>query len=78
MPKLHQRLHRNLGRAERKLRTLWIQHPGRNGQITAIAMLAYGAFTTTPFYALVNAQRLAEKGMPTIVDRDSLNKMGII
>lgn len=78
MPKLHQRLHRNLWRAERKLRALWIQHPGRNGQIAVVAKLAYGAFTGALFLALVNAQGLTEEGMPTIVDRDGLKNMGIM
>jgi hypothetical protein len=78
MPKLQQCLHRNLRRAERKLRTLRIQHPGRNGESAAVGKLAYGAFTGALFLALVDAQRLTKEGMPTIVDPDSLKNMGIM
>lgn len=78
MPKLHQRLHRNLWGAERTLRTLWIQHPGRNGQIAVVAKLAHRAFAGALFLALINTQGLAEEWMPSIVDRDGLENMGIM
>jgi hypothetical protein len=72
MPKLHQRLHRNLWRAKRKLHAIGIQHPGRNGQIAVVDKLAYGTFARGPFLAFINAQGLTEERMPTIVDCDSL------
>jgi len=78
MPKLQQRFHGNLWRAERKSRALWIQHPGRNGQSAAVDKLTHRAFTGALLPALVNAQRLTEAGMPTVVDGDSLKKMGIM
>ena len=78
MLKFDQRFHRNLWMAKRKLRALWIQHPGRNGEHAAIDKLAYGAFTALLFLALVNAQRMAEQRVPTIVDRDGLKNMGIM
>jgi hypothetical protein len=79
LPKLHQCFHRNLRRAEQKLCALWIQHPGRNSQSAAIVKLAHHrAFTGAPFLPLVNAERLTEERMPTIADRYSLKKMGIM
>ena len=81
MAKFDQCFHRNLGRAERTLRALWIQHPGRDGESAAIdelAHCAFSAFTSMLLRALINAQRLAEEGMPTVVHRDSLKNMGIM
>jgi hypothetical protein len=78
MPKLQQRFHRNLWWAERKSRALWIQHPGRNCQSAAVDKLTHDAFTGALLPALVNAQRLTEAGMPTVVDGDSLKEMGIM
>ena len=78
MLKFDQRFHRNLWRAKRKLRALWGQHPGRNGEHAAVDKLAYGAFTALPFLVLENAQRMAEQRVPTIVDRDGLKNMGIM
>ena len=46
--------------------------------MAVVAKLAHRAFAGALFLALVNAQGLAEEGMPTIVDRDSLENMGIV
>ncbi len=78
MPELHKCLHRNLGRAKGKLRALWIQHPGGNGESGLVGKLAYRAFAAAFFPALVNMQRLTKEGMPAIVDGDLLKKMGIM
>jgi hypothetical protein len=78
MPKPHQRLHGDLRSAKRRLRTLQIQHPGRNAESAAVGYLTHYVFAAARFFALVNAQRLAEVWVPTIVDRDGLKNMGIM
>jgi hypothetical protein len=60
------------------LRTLWIQHPGGNAESGAVGKLAYRAFTTAFFPALVDAQGLTKERMPAIVDGNCLKNMGIM
>jgi hypothetical protein len=79
MSELHQRLHRNLWRAKRELRALWIQHPGRNGESSAtVHKPAHRVFSGAFFPTLINAQGLTDEWMPAIVDCDSFKKMGIM
>jgi len=78
MPKPHQRLHRDLRSAKRRLRTLQIQHPGRNAESAAVGYLTHCVFTAARVFTLINAQRLAEVWMPPIVDRDGLKNMAIM
>jgi hypothetical protein len=78
MSKPHQRLYRDLRSAKRRLRRFQIQHPGRNAESAAIGYLTHCVFTAARFFTLVNAQRLAEVWVPTIVDRDGLKNMGIM
>ena len=78
MPKLHQRLYGHLRSAKRKLRTLQIQHPGRNAESAAVGCLAHYVFAAPRLFTLINAQTLAEVWVPPIVNRDGLENMGIM
>ena len=78
MPQPHQRLYRDLRSTKRRLRTLQLQHPGRNAESAAVGCLTHCVFTVARLFTLVNAQRLAEVWVPTIVDRDGVKNMGIM
>jgi len=79
IPKLQQRRDGDLRRAECKLRTFRTQHPHGNREGgRASSELANYALTICPCFAPANLQGLAEQWVPTIVDRDGLETMGIM
>jgi hypothetical protein len=78
VPKLQQRRHGDLRRAERKLGACRTQHPYGDRECRAIGELTDYALAMCPLLALTNLQGLAEERVPSIVDRDGLEMMGIM
>lgn len=78
MPKFHERVEGNLRSAQQHLRTIRMEHPVGNGDWPPVVKSANRAALV-----LINAERLTEQWVPSIVDRHhasygGLRKMGIM
>ena len=80
IPKFQEGFDGNVGSAERKRWAVRTQHPRGKREGRIVRKLTDDAITTAVFRTLADPQGLAEKWMPTVVDRKGpgLENMGIM